>query len=73
MSNVRLIDPAKLTKARGLRPRSDVADKVGVSQQYISMLEKGERAPSDSVLYELCKLYGVKVTDLLSENFLHAA
>lgn len=73
MEQIRLIDPAKLTQARGLRTRADVASEVGVSTQFIAMLEKGERGASDALLFKLCKLYGVDVTALLHENFLRAA
>lgn len=68
-----LIDPQKLKQARGLRTLSAAARGVGISPTHLMYLERGEREPSSFVLSKLCKLYGVKVTALISENFLVAA
>jgi transcriptional regulator with XRE-family HTH domain len=55
----------KLRNARGLT-QEQVAEKAGVSKNYITMLETGTRkSPSLPVLKRLAKALGVPVTELL--------
>lgn len=63
-----LIDIEKLQKARGLRGLSAVAREVGVSYQYMWMLETGKRVPSLQVLARLCDIYGIGIADLLVDQ-----
>lgn len=51
-------------KAQGYT-QTEVADKLGITRQYVGALEKGERKPSIKLLKEIAKLYGVKVTKLI--------
>ncbi len=41
-----------------------VAEKTSVTETYISLLENGNRNPSDKMKKQLAKLYKVKVTDI---------
>lgn len=41
-----------------------VAEKTNVTETYISLLENGNRNPSDKMKKQLAKLYKVKVTDI---------
>jgi transcriptional regulator with XRE-family HTH domain len=45
--------------------QTEVADKVGVKQGYISRLERGEKKPSVELLSRLAALYGVSESYLL--------
>lgn len=48
---------AKLTQ-------KDVAQKTNVTETYISLLENGNRNPSDKMKKQLAEIYNVKVTDI---------
>ena len=52
-----LREKAKLTQ-------KDVAEKTNVTETYISLLENGNRNPSDKMKKQLAELYKVKVTDI---------
>lgn len=65
-----VLDLEKLIKARGLRSRTTVAKELGVTRQQIFLYEKGKSEPPLSVVSKMAKLYGVKISDLLNENFL---
>ncbi len=39
--------------------QTEFGKKIGLSQNYIWMLEKGERAPSERVIRDICRVYGV--------------
>jgi transcriptional regulator with XRE-family HTH domain len=54
----------KIRAQRGLT-QEGLADKAGVSRQYLSRLETGRHDPSLSTLVKLAKALKVKVTDLL--------
>lgn len=41
-----------------------VADRTNVTETYISLLENGNRNPSDKMKKQLAELYNVKVTDI---------
>ncbi|MDE1896357.1 MAG: helix-turn-helix transcriptional regulator [Rhodospirillales bacterium] len=55
---------ARLRKARGLT-QEEVEARSGVSQQYLSSLERGRRNPTVITLYELARVLEVTVADLL--------
>lgn len=55
--NIR-IDATKLRAARGGRPLGEVASKLGISNQYLSMIELGNRRIPSNVLVKLLILYG---------------
>lgn len=54
------IAPEKLKAARGSRPPSEVARKLGISYQFLNMIENGRRNVSAVVLVNMCKLYDVQ-------------
>lgn len=54
------IAPEKLKAARGTRPPSEVARNLGISYQYLNMIENGKRNVSAVVLVNMCKLYDVR-------------
>ncbi|WP_026440705.1 helix-turn-helix domain-containing protein [Acidocella facilis] len=55
---------ARLRKARGLT-QEEVEARSGVSQQYLSSLERGQRNPTVITLYELARVLDVTVGDLV--------
>jgi len=62
------ISPEKLREARGNRTQEFVAEAVGVSRQYLSMIENGVCVPGGSLLIKLCSLYDVEFSDLIQSN-----
>lgn len=44
--------------------QKEVAEKTDVTETYISLLENGNRNPSDKMKKQLAELYNVKVTDI---------
>lgn len=52
-----LREDAKLTQ-------KDVADQTNVTETYISLLENGNRNPSDKMKKQLAELYNVTVIDI---------
>ena len=45
--------------------QTEAAEKLGVTRQYIGALESGDRKPSLTLLKDMAKLYGVKITKLI--------
>lgn len=58
---------ARLRKARGLT-QEEVEARSGVSQQYLSSLERGRRNPTVITLYELARVLEVTVGDLVQAD-----
>ncbi|WP_234731105.1 helix-turn-helix domain-containing protein [Acidocella facilis] len=58
---------ARLRKARGLT-QEEVEARSGVSQQYLSSLERGRRNPTVITLYELARVLDVTVGDLVQAD-----
>jgi transcriptional regulator with XRE-family HTH domain len=58
---------ARLRKAKGLT-QEEVEARSGVSQQYLSSLERGRRNPTVITLYELALVLEVSVVDLVRVN-----
>lgn len=60
----------KLKKARkelGLR-QSDVAEKVGISSNYYSMIERGEEDnPGSRIMINIAKVLNLKPSDVFSD------
>ena len=48
--------------------QTTLAEKVGISQSAISMIENGERTPSLGVLLKLADVLGCTVGDLLEND-----
>lgn len=66
--NIR-IDSAKLRTARGNRPLREVAQQVGISYQYLNMIELGNRRVPSNVLVKLLILYGMhNICDFIKED-----
>jgi len=55
---------ARLRKAKGLT-QEEVEARSGVSQQYLSSLERGRRNPTVITLHELAQVLDVSVADLV--------
>ena len=53
------IAPAKLKAARGERSPAETARKLGISRQYLNMIENGKRGVPSGVLIKMCQLYQV--------------
>lgn len=52
--------------ARGLS-QDRLAETAGLSQRYLSMLERGENSPTLNVIFRLCDALGIKPGKLLEE------
>lgn len=57
----------RLRKKEGMS-QADVSEKLNVSRQAVSRWEAGDSRPSIENLQALCKLYNVKLNDLLDES-----
>ena len=57
----------RLRKKEGMS-QADVSEKLDVSRQAVSRWEAGDSRPSTENLQALCKLYNVKLDDLLDES-----
>jgi transcriptional regulator with XRE-family HTH domain len=58
---------AQLRREAGLT-QEEVQEKSGLSQQYISDLERGKRNPTVVTLEELASAIGVSIIDLLQND-----
>jgi transcriptional regulator with XRE-family HTH domain len=58
---------ARLRKEAGLT-QEQLAERCGLSQQYISGLEQGRRNPTIVTLYELARALGVSHLELVRED-----
>lgn len=56
---------ARLRKEKGLT-QEDVQARSGLSQQYLSGLERGRRNPTIITVYELAQALGVEPVDLIA-------
>jgi transcriptional regulator with XRE-family HTH domain len=56
---------ARIRRERGLT-QEQLAERSGLSQQYLSGLERGQRNPTIVTLYELATALGVSHLDLLA-------
>lgn len=48
--------------------QEEVAEKLGLHNSYIGLLERGERIPSLITLEKIAKFFGVKPVDLIAED-----
>jgi len=55
---------ARIRKARGFT-QEQLADLSGLSQQYLSDLERGKRNPTVVTVYEIAQALGVSHLDML--------
>ena len=44
--------------------QKEVAEKLGINKNYVSMIENGSRNPSDKMKNELAKIYKCPVVDI---------
>jgi transcriptional regulator with XRE-family HTH domain len=58
---------ARLRRAKGLT-QEEVEARSGISQQYLSSLERGRRNPTVITLFELAQALGVDHVDLVRPN-----
>lgn len=49
---------AQLRKKEGMTQKK-FAEKIGVSENYVWMMEKGDRVPSDRTISDVCREFGV--------------
>lgn len=57
----------RLRKARGWS-QAELAEKVDVSLDYISLLERGQRAPALGVLVQIAEIFRVSVDEVLGRD-----
>jgi transcriptional regulator with XRE-family HTH domain len=53
-------------QAQGLS-QGRLGELAGLSQRYLSMLERGENSPTLNVIFRLCDALGIKAAKLLEE------
>jgi transcriptional regulator with XRE-family HTH domain len=58
---------ARLRKQSGLT-QEQLAERCGLSQQYLSELERGKRNPTVVTLYEIAQSLGVSHVELVRED-----
>ena len=58
---------ARIRRLKGLT-QEEIAARSGVSQQYLSGLERGHRNPTVIMLYEIAQVLGVSVVELVEEE-----
>ena len=51
----------KLRQATGLT-QQEFAEKIGLTRNFVWMLEKGERIPSDRTIADICRVFNVNET-----------
>ncbi len=56
---------ARIRKARGWT-QEELAERSGLSQQYLSDLERGKRNPTIVTIYELAQAFGVSHLELVT-------
>ncbi len=52
----------QLVRARGERPQSEIAGKLGVSSQFVNMLERGKKTPTPERLVAWARAVGLRAT-----------
>lgn len=57
----------KVAREREGMSQTDVAEKMGVSQSYLSRLESGERMLDFAFAFELCTVLGLDMEDFIKE------
>lgn len=58
----------QLRKEQGYT-RAELANKLGVSEVYISKIERGERTPSIRLMLAFQEFYGVPLQELFADEF----
>lgn len=54
----------KEMRIKNRKTQKEVADKIGITVTYLSLMESGKKHPSDSVKKKLAKEYKVQVFDI---------
>lgn len=59
----------KLQAARRLKglTQEQIANKVGITRNYYSQIERGERNPTTTVIVSIIEALGVELTDILGK------
>lgn len=52
-------DRIKTIRTHEGKTQQEFADKLGLSRNFVSLLESGDRQPSDRTLDDICRLYNV--------------
>lgn len=61
----------KLVELRGGRPQYQVAADLGISQNALSMYERGERIPRDEIKLKLAQYYKTSVQEIFFMQNVH--
>lgn len=59
-----------LIEARGVRTQTDVSAEIGISQKYLSKLEREQRTPSLKIAIKIASYYQKSVESLFPDIFL---
>lgn len=55
----------QIRKLRGTKSQKEFAEKIGVTQGYVSEMESGKKEPSKKLIRKLSELYGVSKGDFI--------
>jgi transcriptional regulator with XRE-family HTH domain len=58
----------KLYRTQRNLPQKDLAEQLGVSVNYVSLIESGKRYPSLKVIFKIAEILNVSPGDLLEED-----
>lgn len=61
-----------LIEARGARTQMDISSEIGITQKYLSKLERGQRVPSLKIAIKIASYYNKSVESLFPDIFLPA-
>jgi len=53
-----------LVELRGEKSRAEIAEKLGITQQALGLIERGKRTPRPALMQKISNLYGISVGDL---------
>ena len=57
----------RMIQTRGKRSQGEMARRLGITQAYLSEIERGKKIPSNQVLVAIAEVYGTSVAYLLGE------
>ncbi len=61
---------AEIRKSKGIK-QTELADKLNVSQQVISNIERGVTAPDIEILKKIADIYNISLDELVGREFWH--
>lgn len=66
--NAAIGDEIRALRSRRRWSQDDLAQAIGVDKKTVGRLERGERSMTVTLLYKLCKVFGIMPSDLIGET-----